>query len=201
MEILKEYDSLTICQQVEQMEVFTRYETHNKYRVLSPDSEDLFYAEEKSGNFFMMNFLHSKRPFVLDLTSIMDGSLFLRVDRPFRFIFQDATIYGGDGRELGSIAGQFKLLERNFHVLDSRKRKVYEISGPWFKPWTFHIKSGDAIVGKITKAWSGIMKEAFTQADNFGIEFPKHSTPELRAVLLGAVFLIDFAYFESKGGK
>ena len=28
-------------------------------------------------------------------------------------------------------------------------------------------------VGKITKQWSGIGKELFTDADNFGVSFPK----------------------------
>ena len=27
-------------------------------------------------------------------------------------------------------------------------------------------------VGKISKQWTGVMKEAFTDADNFGVNFP-----------------------------
>lgn len=42
-------------------------------------------------------------------------------------------------------------------------------------------------------------------ADNFGVTFPPDATPELKAVLLGAVFLIDFMFFEdnesSDGGS
>ncbi|WAQ94340.1 PLS2-like protein [Mya arenaria] len=37
-------------------------------------------------------------------------------------------------------------------------------------------------VGKVTKQWAGMMKEMFTQADNFGISFPMD--------------LDDFMYFE-----
>ncbi|MEW5822070.1 MAG: phospholipid scramblase-related protein [Cyanobacteriota bacterium] len=199
MERLKELKFLSVSQQVEQVEIFTRYETSNKYRVIDPTGKDIFWAQEIVSNFILMNFLRARRPFVMELISVEDSSFFLKIDRPFRFLFQDATIYGPNGSILGSLEGQVSLLERRFHVLDSRKRKVYDIVGPMFRPWTFHIKSGNTNVGKISKAWSGFAKETFTDADNFGIEFPPHATPELRAVLLGAIFLIDFAYFENSG--
>ena len=46
------------------------------------------------------------------------------------------------------------------------------------------------VIGKISKHWSGILKEAFTDADNFGIQFPMDLDVKIKAVLLGAVFLI-----------
>jgi hypothetical protein len=45
-------------------------------------------------------------------------------------------------------------------------------------------------VGKISKQWSGLAKEMFTDADNFGISFPMDLDVRIKAVLLGAVFLI-----------
>jgi len=53
-------------------------------------------------------------------------------------------------------------------------------------------------VGIITKQWSGIGKEAFTDADNFGISFPLDLDVKVKATLLGALFLIDFMYFETQ---
>ena len=53
-------------------------------------------------------------------------------------------------------------------------------------------------VGKISKQWSGVLmlKEAFTDADNFGISFPMDLDVKIKATLLGAVVLIDFMFFE-----
>ena len=43
------------------------------------------------------------------------------------------------------------------------------------------------------------MKEAFTDADTFGVEFGHMMAPNLRPLVLGATFLIDFLYFENHG--
>ena len=51
-------------------------------------------------------------------------------------------------------------------------------------------------VGKITKQWTGIVKESLTDADNFGVTFPLDLDARVKATLLGAVFLMDFMYFE-----
>merc|ERR1712062_708350 len=55
---------------------------------------------------------------------------------------------------------------------------------------------GSTEVGKISKQWSGLLKEAFTDADNFGISFPMDLDVRMKAVCLAACFLIDFMYFE-----
>lgn len=45
-------------------------------------------------------------------------------------------------------------------------------------------------VGKITKQWSGLTRELFTDADFFGINFPIDLDVRIKAVLLGACMLI-----------
>lgn len=45
-------------------------------------------------------------------------------------------------------------------------------------------------VGRISKQWTGYIQEAFTDADNFGIQFPLDLDVKIKAVLLGACFLI-----------
>lgn len=49
---------------------------------------------------------------------------------------------------------------------------------------------GDVQVGKISKQWSGMAKEVFTDADSFGVTFPLDLDVKMKATLLGAVFLI-----------
>lgn len=51
-------------------------------------------------------------------------------------------------------------------------------------------KDGDRPIGRISKQWSGLLKEVFTDTDNFGIQFPLDMDVKMKAVLLGACFLI-----------
>ena len=41
----------------------------------------------------------------------------------------------------------------------------------------------------------------FTDADNFGINFPIDLDVKVKATLLGATFLIDFMYFEKQNNN
>ena len=80
----------------------------------------------------------------------------------------------------------------------AQERTDYLLYGPLLRPWTFEIRAGARTVGRIVKKWGGIAKEAFTDADTFGITFPANCPSGTKAVLLGAVFLIDFVHFENK---
>ena len=54
-------------------------------------------------------------------------------------------------------------------------------------------------MGRITKKWSGLLREAFTDADTFGVEMGPAMDPRLRPLMVAATFLIDFLYFEDRG--
>jgi len=45
-------------------------------------------------------------------------------------------------------------------------------------------------IGKISKQWSGFVREYFTAADNFGITFPMDLDVKMKANMIGALFLI-----------
>jgi len=84
------------------------------------------------------------------------------------------------------------------HICDASNVKILTIVGPLLHPWTFNIIHETGDVGVITKKWSGLGKEVFTDADNFGITFSSELKETTKAILLGAVFLIDFLYFENR---
>lgn len=56
----------------------------------------------------------------------------------------------------------------------------------------FKIMSSDGKVqvGKISKQWSGLLREMYTDTDYFGITFPMDLDVRMKAVMLGACFLI-----------
>merc|ERR1712113_984123 len=63
--------------------------------------------------------------------------------------------------------------------------------------YTFTLRELDGQeLGTISKKWAGVLQELFTDADNFGVGFPIDLPTASKALVLGAVFLIDFCFFE-----
>jgi hypothetical protein len=196
-------DRLSVKQQVERLEAWTGIETANAYAVKSDTGNVLFHAVEESGSvkdFFIRNWLESARPFTMRLETL-HGETALMLRRPFRFFFWEIEVLDVLGRRVGLVQRQFAVLNSLYTVTGRNPTERYEIFGPLFRPWTFKIRRQGQECGLISKKWSGLAKEVFTDADSFGIEFPKGISAELKAVFLGAVFLIDFAHFEDNNGS
>lgn len=200
MEALTQTNGLAVQQRKEWGEILTGFETRNKYAVFSSSGEQLYYAAEVGGNLLVRLFLKAWRPFEIAVVK-PNNTMALTLKSPFRFYFREIEIYNASGSLLGCIKRQFSILRRKYTVEDSQGRHICELFGPILHPWTFEIREGEELFGKITKKWSGLLKEGFTDADNFGVTFPADWPNEIKAILLGAVFLIDFVHFENKNNN
>ena len=199
MRELESSREILVTQKKEMFEAFTGFETQNNYVVQLQGGQALYAAEVNTG-FLSRNFLQQLRPFEL---VVADGqrNTRLRVKRPFRFMFHEITVMNGHGMVLGRVVKKFTFVNRLYEVKDGDNRTLFELKGPLFKPWTFRIENALGNVGVITKKWSGLFKEAMTDADNFGLNLERDLPATQKAVLLGAVFLIDFVHFENNTGN
>ena len=195
MQQLAQVDSLFVRQKKEWGEILTGFETANKYVVVDPNGQELYYAAEVGGSFLLRNFLRSSRPFTMQIVDTQGGEV-LHLKRPFRWIFSELSVFDASSALLGTIQKRWSWLRRMYTVLDAGGGELFELFGPMLKPWTFQILQNGMEVGAIRKKWSGLGKEMFTDADNFGVQWPADLEPTVKAVLLGAVFLIDFVHFE-----
>jgi uncharacterized protein YxjI len=196
MQALESVGSLIVSQKKEWGEILSGLETRNKYVVLDEAGRELYYAIEEGGSFLLRSILKALRPFEILITNT-HNDVTLRVKRPFRFYFHEVTIHDGHGTLLGRIRRRFAFPQRLYTVYDDQKRQLYELHGPLMHPWTFIIRKDEQEFGKITKRWSGLAKEAFTDSDLFGVTLPPDWPAEQKALMLGAVFLIDFVHFEN----
>ena len=200
MERLSAVSSLVVSQQKEWGEILTGFETKNRYSISDESGNTLYLAAEEGGSTLLRLFLKAMRPFTVAVLT-EDGQPVLRVTRPFRFYFHRAEVVDSHGRSLGVIERRFSMLRRVYSVFDDSGQEIFQLFGPILHPWTFQIRIDGVECGKITKKWSGLLKEGFTDADNFGIVCPREWDVELKALFLGAVFLIDFVHFENKGNN
>jgi uncharacterized protein YxjI len=190
---------LVIRQKKEWGEILSGFEQRNSYVVSDPAGGELYAAVEQGGSTLGRLFLRSLRPFHIQLVAL-DGKPALQLRRPFRWYFHQLEVRDVHQRKLGSLRRRFSVVRRIYSVLDANGVESYRLYGPLLHPWTFEIRHGEKVIGRIVKKWTGIGKEAFTNADTFGVTFPPGSTPAQKAVLLGAVLLIDFVHFENSGG-
>ncbi len=200
MERLSSISSLVVSQQKEWGEILSGFETKNRYAVSDVSGSRLYLAAEEAGSTLLRWFLKALRPFTIAVLT-EDGQVVLRVVRPFRFYFHRAEVVDSQGQSLGVIQRRFSVLRRIYSVLDSSGEEIFQLFGPILHPWTFQIRNDGVEYGKITKKWSGLLKEGFTDADTFGVMFPAEWDVKLKALFLGAVFLIDFVHFENKGNN
>lgn len=198
MERLTDISTFVVQQKAFMGEVLTRYEVENEYMISTESGEELLYAQEHSSNYFIKMYLRSMRPFEM---AIIDnsGQAILNLKRPFKFYYHELFINDASGNRLGRIKKEFSFLERIYYIYDEDDKELYRLYGPILRPWTFLVKFRGNEIGKITKKWSGMAKEMFTNADNFSLSIPKNMQVEHKAILLGAIFLIDFVHFENKG--
>lgn len=188
---------LEVHQARDYMEQMLPGEKRNRYAVMSANKDRLWLAFEKSqGSFHWLwrHFLGSKRPFKIRLIDDQQ-QLYLMIDRPWRWWFASIQVYDYHGY-VGSVQRRLAWMQRRFTVYNHDDEPVCEIIGPWWRPWTFHIRQNGEIHGRIGKQWSGLGTEAITDADRFGIELPDAAGAASRKLLLAATFLIDFLFFE-----
>ena len=194
-----EFDTLTVQQEVEHFEVFTGLETKNRYRVLNPSGERILFAYEQS-SFLARQFLRSHRPLTISVVG-EDGKPYLTAKRKFFWFFSNLQLFDGQDQPLGRVKRRFGILRRRFNIRDASDQIAATIEGPIFRPNTFRVKQRDQEVARVTKRWSGLLREVATKADTFQVEYLETSLPEsLRWLILGSAFSIDLDFFESGGG-
>ena len=174
-------------------------ETRNKYELRTADNALVGFAAEQSKGLLAglaRMFVGHWRTFELH---VFDGQrqLLLRALHPFRFFFQRLEVSAADGRYLGAVQQRFGLLTKRFEVEDASGRPLLEMRSGLFSPWTFPFYRGSEEIGRVEKKWSGLLREAFTDADTFRVAFGATAGDE-RALLLAAALFVDLQYFEQK---
>ncbi len=198
---LADHQELVIRQTREMLEIFTGFETANKYRILNAEGEEVMYAYEESG-MLSRQFMGTHRPLSLHVLD-GDGSPVLNANREFFWFFSHLNVEDGEGAALGSLKRKWGGLKRKFAVLDAEGEQIAGLNGGIFRPFTFTLNDykGDEL-GRIVKEWGGFMREGFTDADTFRIQFGDVGQDEqVRLLLLASAFAIDLDFFEAKGSR
>lgn len=194
-------DTFLVKQDIEYFEAATGFETENSYQVLGASGMTAVLgpvvAKESSGVLARMC-CGTRRPWTIRLAPPQP---LLVIQRPFKWLFQEIRVYSGpDGRFLGTVRRDSKgwPFQKNFSIDDASGAPLLKVTCPFLSfGWNFTLRDLEGCeLGHITKKWAGVLQECFTDADNFGVGFPIELPGTTKALLLAAVFLIDFCFFE-----
>lgn len=213
LEYLVGVDQLLVQQKVELIEAITGFETNNKFNVKNTLGQKVYWAAEDN-DCCTRNCCGPLRRFQMKVYDIYQNEV-MHLRRPaacdscmFPCCLQSIQVSAPPGRFIGSVQQKWSMCYPYFSIKDVHGDTILHIQGP-FCTWSicgndveFKILSMTGVeIGKISKQWSGLARELFTDADFFGISFPMDLDVNIKAIMLGACFLIDAMFFEKSGRR
>ncbi|XP_059820663.1 phospholipid scramblase 2-like isoform X1 [Hypanus sabinus] len=212
LEYLTLIDQILVHQVTELIEALVGYETKNKYEVKNGLGQRVYYAVEDS-EFCNRICCGSNRAFIIKILDNL-GRTVMHLVRPLGCgscccpcCLHQMEVQAPPGKAIGYIVQEWHPFIPKMSILNESRETVLKIRGPCltmscFGDVNFEVVSRDeaTVVGKISKQWSGLVREYLTDTDNFGIQFPMDLDVKIKAVLLGACIFVDFMYFEQNSG-
>jgi hypothetical protein len=183
-------------------EILLGFESKNRFELKDERGERLGYAAEEAkglGQWFLRNLFGRCRAAKVHVYG-PDGQPAGRGEKPFRWIFHRMEALDGE-RRIGAVQRKWAWFHRVFVIENAAGEEVMQLESPFFHPWTFTLRFQGQEAGVIRKQWSGMLKEFFTDADAFGVEWREHVPDEVRKLLLIATFLVDFTCFENNSSN
>jgi len=209
LEFLLATDRIVIQQQIEMLEVFTGINTNNRYAILDTMGRRMYFAAENSDacGILCMGRCRARVINVFNCFGmpVCTGN---RKSGCCGGCGNSVIVTSPDGAVLGSVEQNCEVCSASWNINDSAGVKVLRLQAPCCSvccpSWAtcceaeFPLMSLDGQkVGTIKKHMGGI-QELFTNADNFSVTFPMDLDCKLKAVLIFAVFMIDFMYYEEE---
>ncbi|KAK7485425.1 hypothetical protein BaRGS_00023373 [Batillaria attramentaria] len=172
MEYLCHLDQILVKQETSMMEILTGWEVKNKFKLLNSVGQQVYYAMEESET-CMRICCGPQRGFVYHITDNMQQEIF-RIRREFQ------CCKGCNCCPCESCYYFASVEDRN-----GTQNLIAEVRGPCcpcqnvcctndIEMPIFDMKTNSEM-GKISKQWPGLLKEMFTDSDNFRVTFPVES--------------------------
>ena len=197
---------MIVKQKMKTMEMLTDWESKNKYDISDGAGQELFKATENSDTLERQCF-GAYRAFEMMIEDLQ-GNVHMCLTRPFDCCSQQMEVCSPPGNPIGSINQEWTMITPRYTVKDQGGNVAFIIEGPNEfcicgcgndVEFIVYTPDGSTQVGKISKKWTGLLQEAWTDYDVFGISFPVNLDVTKKALLLGATFLIDYNFFERSG--
>jgi Scramblase len=176
-----------------------------RYDIIDPETgvKIAEAAENLSGFTKVMRFLIAKKmlPSSIEVKSEANGEIMFYLKKPGSLFRSKISILDRNQRLLGYFKSRLLTLGGALDVYSPDDKPLAEVTGNW-KGWNFIFKDmkGQEI-GTISKQWTGIGRELFTNADNYMIAINPTMgfNSDTMALLIMAGLAMDVVYKEQQG--
>lgn len=130
----------------------------------------------------------------------MNGNVLLTITRPRKIVKSRFEITDGAGNQIGTVS-QKNVFGKIKFSLDAGGQNVGSIDAENWRAWNFSIKDASGTeVARITKTWEGLLKTAFTTADNYVVKIERELQEPLRSLVIASALTVDTALKQDSRG-
>jgi hypothetical protein len=129
-----------------------------------------------------------------------DGQPIMRLTRPRKVFKSTVIVQDPHGSEVGRIVQENMIGKINFG-LEANGQRLGGIKGENWRAWNWRIEDHTgAEVARITKTFEGVMKTAFTTADNYVVRIHAPQPEPLHTLIVASALSIDTALKQDARG-
>jgi uncharacterized protein YxjI len=121
------------------------------------------------------------------------GNVLMALTRPAKVLKSRVIVQVGMGNEVGVIAQQNAIGKIRFS-LEAGGQQWGSINAENWRAWNFNVQDHTgAEVARITKTFAGLVKAAFTTADNYVVQIHRPLEDPIRSLVVAAALGVDTA--------
>ncbi|MEV6523451.1 phospholipid scramblase-related protein [Longispora sp. NPDC051575] len=172
-------------------------EVNNEYSVFDQQGRQLGMVVQVGQSTLkkVVRFLGNYDQFFTHKLEVRDnsGQVHLLLTRPAKIMKSRVIVQRGDGQQVGEIIQQNMIGKIRFALM-SNGQQVGEIRAENWRAWNFSIvdHTGQEIA-RITKTWEGLLRTAFTTADNYVVQIHRPLQDPLLSMVVASALTVDTA--------
>ena len=179
-------------------------EVNNEYAIFDRDGAQIGSVRQVGQSTFkkVMRFVSSLDQFFTHHLQVVDSAnnVVLKLTRPAKFVKSRVIVEDGAGVAIGEITQKNALGKIKFG-LNAGGAEIGSINAENWRAWNFNIQDASGTeIARITKTFEGVLKTAFTTADNYVVSVHNPLPDPLRQMVVAAALCVDTALKQDSRG-
>ncbi len=179
-------------------------EVTNQYAVFDANGSQIAYVTEvgQSTAKKVLRVVSSFDQFMTHSLEVRDmaGQVLLRITRPRKLLKSTVVVADASGVELGRIVQQNAIGKIHF-ALESGGQMLGTLRAENWRAWNFAIADASGTeVARITKTFEGVLRTAFTTADNYVVKIHRQLPQPLLSLTVASALSVDTALKQDSRG-